>query len=202
MDPLKKTLYFGAKRTNDFLLSMISILVLFPLLFFLFLVTSIDSRGSPILCQKRIGKEQKIFTILKFRSMKRISPTKGAECLTEEESQRYTTKWGKFLRKTSLDELPQLFNILFGSMSFIGPRPGLTEEGEPELVQYRRSYIPSAYDVKPGLSGYSQVMLKRDHNVKGRARLDSYYVKHMSLKLDFVLFFKTFAVVFRSSKKH
>ena len=105
--------------------------------------------------------------------MKITSPYLGAEYLTEEESQKLTTNWGSFLRKTSLDELPQLFNILIGEMSFIGPRPGLTKEGEPELVLERDSYLPSAYTMKPGLSGYAQIVLKKGHNIKERARLDS-----------------------------
>jgi O-antigen biosynthesis protein WbqP len=120
--------------------------------------------------------------------MKITSPYLGAENLTEEESQKLTTNWGSFLRKTSLDELPQLFNILIGEMSFIGPRPGLTKEGEPELVLERDSYLPSAYTMKPGLSGYAQIVLKKGHNIKERARLDSYYVKHASILLDLKIF--------------
>lgn len=128
--------------------------------------------------------------------MKTDAPNIGAEYLSEERSDQYTTKWGKFLRKTSLDELPQLFNILGGSMSFIGPRPGLTKDGEPELVEERESYLPSAYSVKPGLSGYAQILLKRSHDIKERAKFDSYYAAHESLILDSKLFFLSFLVIF------
>jgi lipopolysaccharide/colanic/teichoic acid biosynthesis glycosyltransferase len=195
MKSIKKDCYFILKRETDFLLSLFLILVLSPTLLVLLLITIIDSNGSPIFRQKRLGKNQKVFVIIKFRSMKRSSPNKGSEYLTEEESQKFTTRWGRFIRKTSLDELPQLFNIFTGSMSFIGPRPGLTEDGEPELVKYRLSYLPSAYDVKPGLSGYSQVMLKRDHNVKERARYDSFYVQHASVTMDMMTFVKSFTVI-------
>lgn len=198
MKSIKKDCYFILKRGSDFLLSILLIVLLSPTLFVLLLITAIDSDGSPMFRQKRLGKDQKVFVIIKFRSMKRTSPNKGAEYLTEEESQKYTTHWGRFIRKTSLDELPQLFNIFAGSMSFIGPRPGLAEDGEPELVKYRLSYLPSAYDMRPGLSGYSRVMLKRDHNVKERARFDSFYVQHASIRMDTQLFLKSFLVIIHS----
>lgn len=191
----RQKIYLKIKRIFDITLSLTFIVILFPLLFILLILSAIDSRGKPVFIQKRIGKNQIRFNIYKFRSMKENAPSKGAEYLTEEESQNLTTKWGRFMRKTSLDELPQLFNILKGDMSFIGPRPGLTEEGEAELIQYRSSYLPSAYEVKPGLSGYSQITLKRGHDVRERARWDSFYVNHLSFFLDQkIFFFSAFAV--------
>ena len=189
-------MYLVIKRFIDTLVSFVFILLFSPLLLILLFVSSIDSKGKPIFAQKRIGKNYAIFKIYKFRSMKDDTPNKGAEYLTEEESQSLTTEWGRFMRKTSLDELPQLFNILKGDMSFIGPRPGLTQEGEAELIQFRSSYLPSAYEVKPGLSGYSQLMLKRGHDVKERARYDSFYVKHLSFCLDLRLFFFSIFAIF------
>lgn len=117
------------------------------------------------------------------------TPYAGTEKMSADETARYTTKWGKILRKCSFDELPQLFNILKGDMSFIGPRPGLTDEGEPRLHQLRQSYIPSAYKVRPGLSGYSQIKLKRGTDICARAQYDSYYAQHLSFRMDFKLFF-------------
>jgi O-antigen biosynthesis protein WbqP len=188
--------YVNIKRIIDIIFSFTFIIVLSPFLLILLILSAIDSKGKPIFIQKRIGKNQVEFNILKFRSMKENTPNKGAEYLTEEESQSLTTRWGRFMRKTSLDELPQLFNILKGDMSFIGPRPGLTKEGEEELIQYRSSYLPSAYEVKPGLSGYSQIMLKRNHDVRERAKWDSFYVKHLSFFLDQKLFFISVFAVF------
>ena len=192
----RQKIYLSIKRIFDVTLSTAFIVILSPLLLTLWIFSAIDSKGKPIFVQKRIGKNQICFNIYKFRSMKTTTPSKGAEYLTEEESQSLTTRWGRFMRKTSLDELPQLFNILKGDMSFIGPRPGLTKEGEAELIQYRSSYLPSAYEVKPGLSGYSQVTLKRGHDVRERARWDSFYVKHLSFFLDQKLFFISVFAVF------
>jgi O-antigen biosynthesis protein WbqP len=124
------------------------------------------------------------------------APNVGAEALTIKEQRDLTTNWGRFIRKTSIDEIPQLFNILKGDMSFIGPRPGLTEKGEPELAASRRSYVPSAYDVKPGLSGYSQLTLNRSSDVNLRAKNDSEYVKRLSFWFDVKLFFLSFLTVF------
>jgi O-antigen biosynthesis protein WbqP len=125
-------------------------------------------------------------------SAKQVPP----EDMSVEEQQSMVTGWGKFMRKTSIDEIPQLFNILAGSMSFIGPRPSQTETYEASLVQARESFIPSAYEVKPGLSGYAQIHLKRDHDINKKAELDSYYVRHMSLWFDTKIFVYSFLFAF------
>lgn len=192
----KKRFYEANKRIGDICLALLFCGLLSPTLIFLLIITAIDLKGKPLFFQKRLGRNERPFTIIKFRTMKTDAPNIGAEYLSEERSDQYTTKWGRFLRKTSLDELPQLFNILGGSMSFIGPRPGLTKDGEAELVAERESYIPSAYSAKPGLSGYAQILLKRSHDIKERARLDSYYVAHESFVLDTKLFFFSFLVIF------
>lgn len=181
--------YLIFKRFLDVIVSLLSLLVLFPFLFLVGLITKLTSKGPVFYLQKRLGIHEKEFEIIKFRSMKQESPYKGAEYLSEEESDQLVTKWGWFLRKTAFDELPQLLNILKGDMSFIGPRPGLTEKGESELIRYRKSYLPTAYEVKPGLSGYSQVYLNRSHDVRLRAKYDSFYVKHICFSLDCHLFF-------------
>lgn len=124
----------------------------------------------------------------------------GAEHISEADREHMVTKWGAFMRKTSLDELPQLFNILVGQMSFIGPRPNLLEEIEPELVQLRRSYVPNAYVVKPGLSGFSQVYLHREPRIEEKAKWDSYYVQNLSFWLDFKIFCWSFLILFGYQK--
>jgi len=192
----KKRFYETSKRLLDVCLSLLFCIVLSPVLLLLLIITAIDSKGKPLFFQKRLGKNEKPFTIIKFRTMKTDTPSIAAEYLSEEKSDQYTTKWGKLLRKSSLDELPQLFVIFSGSMSFIGPRPGLARDGEPELVTERESYLPSPYSVKPGLSGYAQILLKRSHDIKERARLDSYYAAHKSLKLDSKLFLLSFLIIF------
>ena len=161
----KQKRYLALKRAIDIFGSLIGILLLSPLLLFCWLMTKITSKGPAIFKQARAGFHAQTFTIFKFRSMKVGAPNVGAEALTPEQQKNLATPWGRFIRKTSLDEIPQLFNILKGDMSFIGPRPGLTQEGEPELYVARSSFIPSAYDVKPGLSGYAQIMLKRSSDV-------------------------------------
>jgi len=152
------------------------------------LITAITTKNKAIYCQQRLGKCEKEFSLYKFRTMKIDTPYAGTERMTTEETEKNTTKWGQMMRSCSLDELPQLFNILKGDMSFIGPRPGLTDRGEPRLHQLRCSYLPSPYSVRPGLSGYSQIILRRSPDIAERARRDSYYVQHISFGLDLKIF--------------
>ena len=189
-------MYAHLKRIIDVCGSLIGILLLSPLLLICFLLTKCTSKGPAIFKQPRAGLHANTFEIYKFRSMKIDAPYVGAEHLSTKEKKNLVTPWGSFMRKTSLDEIPQLFNILKGDMSFIGPRPGLTKEGEPELYEARSSFIPSAYAVKPGLSGYSQIMLKRSSDVNERARFDSYYVKHISMWFDIKIFVLSFMSLF------
>jgi lipopolysaccharide/colanic/teichoic acid biosynthesis glycosyltransferase len=200
MKTLATKIYVPVKRSIDITGSFIGILLLSPLLLVVFIITFAFSNGDPIFKQKRTGKNKNTFVIFKFRSMKKGSPNVGAEHLSSEQQRSLVTPWGRFIRKTSIDELPQLFNILKGDMSFIGPRPGLTKEGEPELFASRSSYVPCAYDVKPGLSGYSQIMLKRSPDVDLRGRYDSYYVQHMSFLFDTKIFLLSFLTLFGFNK--
>lgn len=202
MKPPKKSkrIYLIFKRAIDIFGSFLGIVLLSPLLLICWVLTKVTSRGPAIFKQARAGYQAKTFTIYKFRSMKPDAPNVGAEALTKEEQKNLATPWGRFIRKTSLDEIPQLFNILKGDMSFIGPRPGLTKEGEPELYVARSSFVPSAYDVKPGLGGYAQIMLKRSPDVNDRARLDSYYVQHLSFGFDIKVFVLSFLTLFGFNK--
>jgi O-antigen biosynthesis protein WbqP len=188
----KQKAYLVLKRAIDIFGSLLGIVVLSPLLIICFLVTTCTSKGGPFFVQERLGKHKKIFHMIKFRSMRKDAKQIPPEDMSVEEQQSMVTGWGKFMRKTSIDETPQLFNILAGSMSFIGPRPSQTETYEANLVHARESFIPSAYEVKPGLSGYAQIHLKRDHDINKKAELDSYYVQHMSLWFDTKIFIYSF----------
>ena len=114
--------------------------------------------------------------MLKFRSMKYDAPVIPPYEMTEEQKRQYETAFGRFLRISSIDETLQFLNVLAGQMSLVGPRPGASEH-EDMLIEARDSYTPSAYEVKPGITGYSQVYMKRQHDVKSKAWFDSEYVK-------------------------
>lgn len=196
----KQKFYLFIKRLIDILGSSVGIVLLSPFLTICAIITKLTSRGPVLFKQDRLGKNESVFRVFKFRSMKVNAPQCGAEHLTPDQQKALTTKWGEFMRKTSIDEMPQLFNIFLGQMSFIGPRPGLAKEKEPELTAARESYLPTAYAVKPGLSGYSQIFLKRSFDVDSRAKYDSFYVKHVSLWLDIKLFIYSFLVLFGFTK--
>jgi len=128
--------------------------------------------------------------------MKKDAPVIPPYEMTAEQLKSNETLFGRFLRKTSLDETLQFFNILFGQMSFVGPRPGAAEN-EEMLVKARESYTPNAFDIKPGLTGYSQVYMKRQHDVLSKAWFDSEYIKKMSPLLDLKIIAHTFFYIFR-----
>jgi O-antigen biosynthesis protein WbqP len=191
--------YLFLKRLIDIFGSTLGLLLLSPLMIVLAIMTKLTSKGPVFFRQKRLGRHEKPFTLLKFRSMRTDAIQAGQENLTNEQHEMMVTKWGRFIRKTSLDELPQLFNIFAGHMSFIGPRPGMVEN-DAKLLQCRRSFIPTAYAVKPGLSGYSQIYLRRNPDPVAKARNDSWYVQHMSFWLDFKIFVWSFLCLFGFEK--
>jgi lipopolysaccharide/colanic/teichoic acid biosynthesis glycosyltransferase len=192
--------YLMLKRAIDIFGSFLGILLLSPLMILAAIITKCTSKGPVLFKQKRLGKNEKPFTLLKFRSMRVDAKQIPPEKMTVAEQQSMVTNWGKFMRKTSIDEFPQLFNIFIGDMSFIGPRPSQTREYENELVEARQSFIPSAYEVKPGLGGFSQVFLRRNHDIYAKAKWDSYYVQHMSLWFDFKTFVWSFLCLFGYEK--
>jgi len=183
------------KRALDILLSFLGIVVLLIPMLLIMIAVKCDSKGPAIFKTERIGKNGKPFKFYKFRSMRTDAPKDLAPRLMK--GDEYITKTGKFLRKTSLDELPQLFCILKGDMSIIGPRPaGISET---DLIEAREKY--HANDVLPGLTGLAQVsgrdVLASDVNKK--AELDGEYAKKITFGRDFKIFFKTIAVVFKGS---
>jgi lipopolysaccharide/colanic/teichoic acid biosynthesis glycosyltransferase len=195
----RQKIYLVFKRAIDIFGSLLGLLVLSPLFLIGAAGTKVSSRGPVFFRQKRLGRNKKPFTLYKFRSMKYDAAQVGAESLTEEEQEKMVTPWGRFIRATSLDEIPQLVNILKGDMSFIGPRPNMVEHSEA-LIAARDSFVPSAYVVKPGLSGLAQIYLKRNPDIVKKSEYDSKYVQKFSFWLDFKLFILSLLVLFGFNK--
>lgn len=183
----------GMKRIIDFLLSLIGIIVLSPVLLLLCLAIKIDSKGPIIFKQKRVGKNKTHFNIYKFRTMKIDTPKEMPTHLLEDPD-FYITKVGKFLRKTSLDELPQLFNIIKGDMAVIGPRPALWNQYD--LIEERDKYGANA--IRPGLTGLAQISGRDELEIPIKAKLDGKYTDNISLMMDIKCFFGTITSVFKS----
>jgi len=181
------------KRIIDFSLSL-AIIVTFSIIFFLLcIVIKLDSPGPILFKQRRIGKDKKEFYILKFRTMKIDAPNDIPTHLLDKPD-AFITRVGKFLRKTSLDELPQLINILKGEMSIIGPRPALWNQYD--LIAERDKY--KANDVLPGLTGLAQISGRDELPIELKAKIDGDYVEKISPILDAEIFFKTLFSVLRS----
>lgn len=172
-------IYLPFKRFFDILNSFLLILVLSPLLFVVFIIVLIDTHGFPIFRQRRIGKNNKPFLILKFRTMNVKTPKDVPTHLLKNPDQ-YISKVGKFLRKSSLDELPQLFNIFIGQMSFVGPRPALWNQ--EDLISGRTNN--NIHIIRPGLSGWAQINGRDNVSIEEKVNLDTYYLNHFSLWLD------------------
>lgn len=184
------------KRLIDIILSLIGIIILLPILLILSFAIVIDDPGPIFFKQKRIGKDKKgqkqFFMILKFRTMKMSTPHDVPTHMLENPEQ-YITKVGSFLRKTSLDELPQIFNILAGKMSIIGPRPALWNQDD--LYAERAKY--GANSTTPGLTGWAQINGRDELEIDTKAKLDGEYVQQMSLFFDIKCFFGTIISVLK-----
>ena len=191
----KQKVYSFFKRTIDIFGSLIGIIVLSPLMLVTALIIKCTSKGPVFYIQERYGKNLKIFKLIKFRSMRVDAPEVSQFNLKEETQKSLVYPFGSFIRKTNIDEIPNLFNVLVGQMSFIGPRPQMIHN-EDDLLNIRLSYSPNAFDVKPGISSYSIVEGHRTHDYEVKAKLDSEYVKKMSFILDFKIFFLTIFYVF------
>ena len=183
----------GLKRGIDFLLSLAGIIVLSPIFLILCLAIKIDSKGPVIFKQKRVGKNKTHFYIYKFRTMKVDTPKETPTHLLSNPD-FFITRVGKFLRKTSLDELPQLFNILKGDMAVIGPRPALWNQYD--LIEERDKY--HANDIRPGLTGLAQISGRDELEIDYKARLDGQYTANITPWMDLQCFFGTIISVFKS----
>lgn len=190
---MKVMKYQAFKRFLDFVLSLLTFCVLSPLLAAVSLAVKLDSKGPVVFRQKRIGKDKTHFEMLKFRTMRTDTPKDMPTHLLKNPD-AFITKVGSFLRKTSLDELLQLINIIKGEMSIVGPRPALWNQFD--LIAERDKYGANA--VRPGLTGWAQVNGRDELEIPEKARLDGEYVKNMSLLLDIRCILKTVLGVLRS----
>lgn len=186
----KQKKYLPLKRTIDVVLSGGAIVVLSPVLGLLALAIKLDSKGPVLFKQKRVGKDKELFEIYKFRTMRTDTPSDMPTHMLKDPNQ-FITKTGKLLRKTSLDELPQIFNIFIGKMSIIGPRPALWNQDD--LIAERDKY--HANDVTPGLTGWAQINGRDELEIDVKAKFDGDYVNEMGLKMDIKCFLATIGSV-------
>lgn len=186
-------MYEKLKRMIDFTLSILAVVCLSPFFLILIVAIKLDSPGPIFFRQKRVGINKKYFNILKFRTM-RIDTPKDMPTHLLNNPDQYITKVGKFLRKTSLDELPQIFNIIVGEMAIIGPRPALWNQYD--LIAERDKY--GANKVRPGLSGWAQINGRDELSIEVKAALDGEYIQKMGLAFDVKCFIGTITSVLKS----
>ena len=180
------------KRILDIILSFIGLIILLPFMIIFSIIIKLESKGPVLFKQKRVGKDKKEFTIYKFRTM-RVDTPKDVPTHKLENAEFYITKFGGFMRKTSIDELPQIINILKGDMSIIGPRPALWNQ--EDLIKERDKY--KANSIRPGLTGLAQVNGRDELPITIKAKFDGEYTEKISFILDLKIFFKTIVNVFK-----
>ncbi|MDT2728821.1 sugar transferase [Enterococcus gallinarum] len=188
----KKIVYRISKRIFDILFSIVIGITVFPIVFVFCILILIESPGSPIYQQKRVGLKGKEFTLYKLRSMRNNAEINGAQWA--DKNDKRITGIGKFIRKTRIDELPQLINVYKGEMSFIGPRP----ERKIFIDEFLKA-IPDFNDrllVKPGLTGWAQVNGGYEITPQEKLELDMYYIENRSFLLDLKIIFKTIKIIF------
>ena len=186
-------MYLKVKRFADFIIALIGLIVLSPLFLVLIVAIKIDSKGPVLFKQKRFGIHKTHFNILKFRTM-RVDTTKDIPTHLLGNPEKYITRMGKFLRKTSLDELPQILNIIKGTMSIIGPRPALWNQYD--LIEERDKY--GANEVPVGLTGWAQINGRDELPINVKAKLDGEYAKNIGFIMDLKCFFGTIWSVLKS----
>ena len=184
----KQLIYLKIKRLIDFIMAIVLLVIFFPLMLVVIVCIKIDSKGPVIYKQKRPGYHQKIFSIYKFRSMKVETIGNDGYPLTDKERM---TKLGRFLRKTSIDELPQLINIIRGEMSFIGPRPFLIND----LPTYNKKQL-IRFDILLGINSWTAINGRNNQNIQEKYDQEIYYVTNVGLKIDLQILFKTILLVF------
>lgn len=185
-------MYSILKRLGDISISLIAITLFCPVFILIAIAIKLDSEGPAIFKQKRFGIHKKTFYVFKFRTMKVESP-KYVATRDLQNPEQWITRVGAFLRKTSLDELPQLCNILVGDMSIVGPRPVVVSERD--VIEAREKY--GANDVLPGLTGWAQINGRDNLSTDIKAKLDGYYVKNRSLIMDIKCIVRTIPYVLK-----
>lgn len=189
-------MYPVIKRALDILLSFVGGIILLPLILVLALAVRLDSKGPVLFRQKRFGKDKTYFYILKFRTMRQDAPHDRPTHMLDTPD-RYITRTGRFLRKTSMDELPQFLNILRGDMSIVGPRPALWNQYD--LIAARDQYVgkrgKTPNNLRPGLTGWAQINGRDELDIVKKAVYDGEYAKRISLLFDVKCFFGTFKSV-------
>lgn len=188
-------MYLIVKRFLDFLFSFIAIVILSPLMLIVAVAVKTESEGPVIFKQERVGRDGKIFEIYKFRSMCVGAEQTGTGQYSFSGDPR-VTRVGKFIRATSIDELPQLVNVLKGEMSFVGPRPPLTYHPW-ELSEYTDEQL-RMFEVRPGITGWAQVNGRKEVEWHERIRLNVWYIDHISILLDVKIVFLTFFKVLKN----
>lgn len=184
--------YIIIKNILDFILSLLALIILLPFFSIFAIIIKLESKGPIFFKQKRIGKDKKEFYIYKFRTMRTDTPKDMPTHLLKD-AESYITKSGKIFRKTSIDELPQILNILKGQMSIIGPRPALWNQYD--LIKERDKY--NANSIRPGLTGWAQVNGRDELEIPIKAKFDGEYVEKMSFLFDLKIFFETIVKVFK-----
>ena len=187
----RQKIYLHVKYAMDFILALLGLLVLAVPMAILMIIIKIDDPGPIFFRQKRIGKDRTTFSMLKFRTMRSDTPRDMPTHLLKNPDQ-YITRVGRILRKYSLDELPQILNILMGHMSVVGPRPALWNQFD--LIEQRENY--GAHQVRPGLTGWAQINGRDELEIPVKAALDGEYVAKVGPIMDLKCFFGTFLAVF------
>ena len=182
--------YYAVKSAMDFLIALVALILLALPMGIIALVIKATDPGPVFFSQKRIGKDRTTFRMLKFRTMRMDTPRDTPTHLLAD-PQRYITPVGRFLRKTSLDELPQLINILAGRMSIVGPRPALWNQFD--LMEEREKY--GAHQVRPGLTGWAQINGRDELEIPVKAALDGEYIRKFGFFMDIRCFFGTIGIL-------
>jgi O-antigen biosynthesis protein WbqP len=184
--------YLAVKRSLDTVVAAAALIVLSPLLALIAIVIWCDSPGPPLFVQRRIGRHSRPFSMCKFRTMRQGTRQVAKEELLQAGGASAITRVGLVLRRTSLDELPQFFNVLVGQMSVVGPRPALYNQHD--LIAARQE--AGVDRLFPGITGYAQVMGREDLPLRAKVEFDRYYVEHVSFWLDLKIFFLSFYALF------
>jgi len=192
---VKFSLNLFLKRALDIIVSLLGLFILSPIIPIVSLIIKLDSPGPAFFRQKRIGKDNKIFTIYKFRTMKIDTPQVAKEILLKQGINTYMTRIGLFLRKMLIDEIPQLINVLKGDMSLVGPRPALYNQYD--LIEMRTKV--GVHTLRPGMTGWAIIVGGEDLSLDEKVKADEYYLKNMSFMFDLKIILMTFGL-FRKTK--